>query len=171
MPANDEDKHEADDYAGVIGAAQDAVDFMVPPSPREVVRQYTMGSIAAQLDIHTHGLYDYYKLRVIWAQALLAILAFLVLLQSLFVLAVGLGWVRLETDQWFFRLQAGVYFAQIVSLCLIVVRSLFRESLPDIVSAITRSHAGISEMGTRLSRERSADDGEGRDDAAPHGEQ
>ena len=85
------------------------------------------GGVAEQERWHAHnkGIAEYYELRKRWSRCLKCLLILLVVFQCFLVLAVGFKWMDFGQYQAFLKIQAGVYFVQIVSLCVIVIRFLF----------------------------------------------
>lgn len=77
--------------------------------------------------IHNNGLNEYYALRVRWSHCLKFLLIVLVMFQCFLVAAVGRNWMDFTKYQSFLKIQATVYFLQVVGMCLIVVRYLFKD--------------------------------------------
>lgn len=79
--------------------------------------------------IHLKGLIDFYRLRVGWSSCLKLLLIGLAIFQCFLISAVGFHLMDFVNYQAFLKIQATGYFAQIIGLCYVIVKYLFRS--PD----------------------------------------
>lgn len=69
---------------------------------------------------------DFFSFRKQWSQILLYLVIFIVIFQSVFLLAVGLKWL-VFSDEWLVRIIITGTFAEVLGLAKIVVDFLFKQ--------------------------------------------
>ncbi len=82
--------------------------------------------------VHTRGIDEYYKLRFIWSWVLVISLGVLLFFQCILVILIGCGKINFVNYQTLINIQAVEYFGQIVGMCYIVVKYLFKDPTQNI---------------------------------------
>lgn len=100
-----------------------------------IVKEYTVIEESAQTDvsydikIHELGLrerIEFLDFRKEWSRNLLLLVIFIVVFNSLFLITIGLGWLRFQ-DEWLVRIIFTGSFIEVLGLAKIVVEFLFRD--------------------------------------------
>lgn len=126
------------------------------PTPAEAkfdtLEGYSRAALV-QLEIANAALQEKFKMRRVWAKWLLGALCFLIGFQCVLVVSVGAGWLFFS-DFGYLKIQATVYFAEIVGMCAIIVRFLFHD-----VDHFAQAKSWLSLTGPPQPEREGSDDG------------
>ena len=147
MPTVNHVENEPQQVRVIFRQLKDALpkDYGTSPSTSDAVAAYEgrfdgteaqARELQKQLEAHTRGLNEYYDLRKEWSGCLKKLLIILVVFQCILVLLVGCKWLDFIHYQMFLKIQATDYFLQIVGMCYVVVKYLFKD--PRAITVINQ---------------------------------